>query len=275
MVDVTTDIMNGNTLVTWTVKNNKPGNGTDGTSQDLSHWNLYLDACIEFSKVLKGYMSATGAISEETSFTPTNKPDPSQSCDMTGNAIKFDMGTTGSNTTYYSLLLQGTNYAISTTNKGLFKAGTGCCMKDIKGITCKTSSTWCAYSQGYWFAKPNVEWCQSSVTFVDGVNNLTVTKEDGRALWPSQDNTMEKAFFQASALQLSMCMNGGAAIPNSIMTQYLYLRNMLARTEMEFIMSNTAPAGYNLSDIQKAAGEIGSWISSNHCVDSGDDMSNQ
>lgn len=271
VVDVTTSIVAGNTLVTWSVKNNNPGNGSNGTSKDLSHWNLYLDPCIDFSKVLRVYMSTTGSILEETSFIPTNKPDPSQTCDATSNVIKFDLGTAGTNTTYYSLLLQGTNYQPGT-NKGLFKAGTGCCPKDITGITCKT--TWCPYSQGYWFAKPNVEWCNSSVTFVDGPNTLTVSKADGRALWPAQSNTMKKAFFQASALQLSMCMNGGAPVPASILAEYNWLKNMLARSSAPSIIANIPPAGYNLTDIQIAAGKVGTWISANHCADTDDDMSN-
>src|SRR5215211_1675605 len=53
---------------------------------------------------------------------------------------------------------------------------------------CNTSSSWCAFGQGYWFSKPDVVWCSQNVQF----GGLVVTRGAGRALWPALTNLVKK-----------------------------------------------------------------------------------
>jgi hypothetical protein len=259
-VDASIMYKDGSTYVIWQVTNPNPSN----TSQDLSHWDWFLPECISFDKVLGGYYttSYSADFSTWTSFTPTNQVDPSQSC-STANVVKFNTGTSGAASTWYAVKLQGTAYSLADgVNQGIFKAGTTCCTKDIEGVVCTTTS-WCAYSQGYFFAKPNVTWCQP-VTF--GAWSATITQ--GKALWPAKSNVMRKAFFQASALQLSMmCINGGNAIPESILADYNYLAGAVSASSYAKVSAGTIPNGYSSMLIAAAAGRVGSWIANgNHCM---------
>jgi hypothetical protein len=122
--------------------------------------------------------------------------------------------------------------------------------------------SWCAFGQGYWFAKPGVDWCQDHVQF----GNLTVAKDAARALWPAQNNVAKKAFFQASALQLSrICNNNNNPLPADIAGDYTTLFNFLSQLSYADVESGTVPQGTDLQAIQTAAGNIGSWICRNNC----------
>jgi hypothetical protein len=129
---------------------------------------------------------------------------------------------------------------------------------------CKQDCTippWCAYSQGYWFNNPPVLWCQN-VKF----GALEVTKHDGVSLWPAQNSWMRRAFFQASALQLSMsCVNSGNAIPASIAPDYNMLETFLSKLTYADIQNGKVPAGTDTTAIQTVTGNIGRWICKNHC----------
>lgn len=128
---------------------------------------------------------------------------------------------------------------------------------------CKQDCTpWCAYGQGYWFSKPNVEWCQSSVKF----GNLEVVKDSARTLWPAQTNLMKKAFFQASALQLSMsCNNNNRPIPMPIVDDYNKLAAFLEGISYTDIKKGIIPSNADTAAIKTAAGNIGKWICANNC----------
>lgn len=260
--DATISYANGQTTVIWSVTNTNPGNGSNGTSKDLSHWDWVLPACIDFSKVLQGYSTTTWSsdLSTWTSFVPTNTTDPSQSCNS-GNVIKFDFGTSGTNTTWYAVVLDGTNYALSNNSNGaVLKAGNACCTRNIEGVVCSEQIPLCGLSQGYFFSKPGVIWCGTgSVTF----GTVTITQAQGTALWPSQGNVMKKAFFQASTIQLNQCMNNLTS--PDLLDEYNYLSDVLAHSSLSGITAGTIPAGYNSADIAAAAGAIGTWINEHHC----------
>ena len=122
--------------------------------------------------------------------------------------------------------------------------------------------TWCAYGQGYWFAKPNVVWCQTAVKF----GSLEIIKDTARSLWPAQNNIVKKAFFQASALQLSMiCNNNSQAIPADIAGDYEILVNFLSGLNLTDIKNGTVPATTDLNAIKTATGNIGKWICQHNC----------
>jgi hypothetical protein len=260
--DATISYSNGKTTVIWSVTNTNPGNGSNQTSKDISHWDWVLPTCIEFNKVLNAYYTSTWSpdFNSWTSFTPTNVTDPSQICN-TGNVVKFNFGTSGSATSYYAIVLDGTNYSLSNdANGAVIKAGNACCTKNIEGVVCGEQIPVCAWSQGYFFSKPGVIWCgDKSVEF----GSLIVNQEDGTALWPAQGNVMKKAFFQAATLQLNQCM--GNLLSPDLEDEYEFLSEVLAASSLAGITAGTVPVGYNSGDIETAAGAIGTWISEHHC----------
>lgn len=122
--------------------------------------------------------------------------------------------------------------------------------------------SWCGYSQGYWFSNPNLSWCQN-VKF----GSLEINKQDGVALWPPQNNWVKKAFFQASALQLSRdCVNGGNAIPASIVSDYNKLETFLSTLTYADIQNGTFPLTTDTTGVRAASGNVGRWICNNHCT---------
>ena len=125
--------VNGNWEWIWSVQNSNPGNGNNGTVQDLSHWGMQFGTCVTMSSIVSAAYSADGT--SWTSFTPVYQVDPSQGC-MTTPVLKFDFGTTGSSKSYYKLVVNQ-NYEVGLT-PGYYKSGknTGCCTFDFSGISC-------------------------------------------------------------------------------------------------------------------------------------------
>ena len=130
---------------------------------------------------------------------------------------------------------------------------------------CKQNCTsFCSYSQGYWFknASPHSSWCQN-VKF----GNLEITELLGDSLWPAQSNWVKKAFFQGSALQLSMyCYNNGNPIPPSIVSDYNRIQTFLSNLTFTDIQNETFPVGTDTTGVKAASGNIGRWICNNHCT---------
>jgi hypothetical protein len=126
--------------------------------------------------------------------------------------------------------------------------------------------TWCAYSQGYWFGKLDVTWCQN-VKF----GNLEISKQDGDSLWPPQNNWVKRALFQASALQLNMnCVNSGNPIPASIAGDYNRLETFLSTLTYADIQNATFPQGTDTTGVRAVTSNIGRWICNNHCTSNPD-----
>lgn len=126
-------VVDGGWEWTWSVYNHSPGNGNNGTAQDLSHWGMNLGACIPFSSVTAAAYSADGVT--WTSFIPSYQLDPSQNC-MNLPVIKFDYGTTGPYKSYYRLTLNQ-DYPQGWV-PAYYKSGanTGCCIFNFNGIGC-------------------------------------------------------------------------------------------------------------------------------------------
>ena len=117
----------------WSVQNSNPGNGNNGTAQDLSHWGMELGTCVNFAHITDAAYSNDGIV--WTSFTPSYQIETSQSC-KTVPVLKFDYGTTGNAKTYYRLTVN-TNYTPGT-SLGYYKSGnrTGCCTFSFTGLGC-------------------------------------------------------------------------------------------------------------------------------------------
>lgn len=118
----------------WSVQNSNPGNGNNGTVQDLSHWGMQFGPCFIWSSVVSAAYSSNGT--SWTNFNPSYSIDPSQSC-MTTPLLKFDFGTSGSSKSYYKLLLN--TYYLVGVSQGYYKSGnrTGCCTFSFAGVGCE------------------------------------------------------------------------------------------------------------------------------------------
>jgi len=125
--------VNGNWEWIWSVQNSNPGNGTNGTFQDLSHWGMQFGACFNVTSLVSAAYSANGTT--WTAFTPTYQVDPSVPCLSTA-VLKFDYGTIGSAKSYYKLVVS-INYPTGLA-PGYYKSGsgTGCCTFSFIGIGC-------------------------------------------------------------------------------------------------------------------------------------------
>lgn len=117
----------------WSVQNSNPGNGNNGTVQDLSHWGMQVGTCLNWSSVVSAAYSADGVA--WTSFAPSYQADPSQQC-MTTAVLKFDYGTTGSAKSYYKLVIS--QNLPTGPSSAYYKSGanTGCCTFSFTGIGC-------------------------------------------------------------------------------------------------------------------------------------------
>lgn len=125
--------VNGNWEWIWSIRNNNPGNGNNGTAQDLSNWGMQLGTCVDWTSVVGAGYSADGT--NWTVFTPSYEVNPSQGC-LTTPVLKFDYGTSGTAKTYYRLIVNQ-DYQEGFV-LGYYKSGskTSCCTFNFMGIGC-------------------------------------------------------------------------------------------------------------------------------------------
>jgi len=124
--------VDGNWVWIWSVRNSNPGNGHNGTFQNLSHWGLQFDPQVDLSTIIAAGYSADG--STWTGFNPVVAIDGSQNC-MIDPVLKFDFGTEGANKSYYKIV---TTYDYSEGSAtGFYKSGnvTGCAVFTFNGIS--------------------------------------------------------------------------------------------------------------------------------------------
>ncbi|MGZ8559671.1 MAG: hypothetical protein ACXWWC_15115 [Chitinophagaceae bacterium] len=125
-------LVNGYWEWVWSVQNPNPGNGKNGTSQDLSLWGMQLGSCVNWGSVISAAYSNNGLT--WNNFTPSYQSDPSQEC-LTTPVLKFDFGTSGTAKTYYRLVVN--QHYTAGTVQGYYKSGahTGCCTFNFTGIS--------------------------------------------------------------------------------------------------------------------------------------------
>lgn len=123
--------VNGNWEWVWSVQNPTPGNGRNGTVQNLSHWGMQFGTCVNPASLVAAAYSPNGF--DWTSFTPSIQPDPSQGC-MTDPVLKFDFGTVSYAKSYYRLIVNQDFEAGAV--QAYYKSGsnTGCCTFYFTGI---------------------------------------------------------------------------------------------------------------------------------------------
>ena len=124
----------------WRIRDLNPGNGKgNGTVQDLSHWDIDLGECITSADIKSGATSTDGI--HWTPIATGNlsvKKDKSQDC-YTNPIFKFDVGTTGSDISYYRLTIR--KNVSHTAVTAVYKSGknTGCGTFTTCGFGCSTA----------------------------------------------------------------------------------------------------------------------------------------
>jgi hypothetical protein len=124
-----------NDVWTWTLTNTNPGNGSNGTLQNVSHWDLPLCPTAEAALVSAEY-SFDGI--NWTSVPIEMERDPSIKVCTKEDVLKFNAGTVGTTPTYYRatfnrvLTVDPYAYSYIKTGGGL----AGCNIYTYTGVGC-------------------------------------------------------------------------------------------------------------------------------------------
>ena len=239
----------------WSIYNPNPGNGTNGTSQDMSHWGMQFGPCFDWTHVVSAAHGSNGT--DWTNFTPIYHVDPSQSC-VTTPVLKFERGTSGTAKSWYKLVLN-TNYSPTNTAPGYYKSGSRmpCCTFNFTGIGCQPVDEGCSFSQGLYFASPH-PWPSPTVT----VAGFVYTEAEGRAIWNTSNagglKDSKKAFLQVAAIKLSgASVSPAASVWADVAICQAWLSTLGKLSPANLPTGNAAVAA--------AAGNIGNWIDAHHC----------
>ncbi|MDH7515178.1 MAG: hypothetical protein QHI48_04805 [Bacteroidota bacterium] len=135
-IDLTkTDNGDGTWTWVWTITNTNPGNGSNGTSQNLSHWNLTLGQCLTMSDIVSAAVKGPSD-PDWVPFIPMLTIDGSTSSCYPYPTVKFNLGTVGSAPSYYRLVIRG-DYDIADVD-AVFKSGKSlpCLVTQVPGVGC-------------------------------------------------------------------------------------------------------------------------------------------
>jgi hypothetical protein len=137
---LSTEINGNNQTWTWSLVNPNPGNGSNGTLQDVSHWSLPLCPAMESALV-----SAEYSFDQATwhSVSVNMERDPAIRVCTSTDVLKFDIGTSGTAATYYRITF---NKILTVDPKAVsyIKTGgglKGCNMYTYAGIGCSEVPT--------------------------------------------------------------------------------------------------------------------------------------
>jgi hypothetical protein len=117
----------------WKITNPNPGNGENGTVQDLSHWGFSLGNCANIEDLVSASTSTDGV--NWSSFKADYKIDRSQDC-YNEPLLKFDFGTSGAVSSYFRVIVSK-NFKVEK-RTAIYKSGknTGCGTFEICSIGC-------------------------------------------------------------------------------------------------------------------------------------------
>jgi len=125
----------------------------------------------------------------------------------------------------------------------------------------------CSFSQGYWFAKPNVSWPANI-----SLGGNTYNKNDGKNIWNIKGkyagSDAKQAFTQYTALMQSAAEQGitKADMPADLVSALETIEAYFQANSGKGKLSATSIKNYSTSkDVRKAAGYISKWIGENHC----------
>lgn len=154
-----TQLGDGNWEWIWSIQNTQPyqgGSNSSGT-QDLSHWSFVPGSCLVLEDIVSAAYSFDGSSYTEIQGPFAFNQDPSilNTCNLeTGDVFKFDIGTDGTNKTYYKLVINK-NYAINNEAVLWYKTGgqNSKCGTDIfDGIGCPPIIEYCYQQETAWAA---------------------------------------------------------------------------------------------------------------------------
>jgi len=266
----------GKTIFTWTIINPKPGNGANGTLQNLSHWDFVPSTCLDnnWQDLLSASVN-TGSGWMQILPTPMIQPDPSMN--NGGNAcyandvFKFNFGTNGSTPTQYRIVMLGSWNTSDLTVYYKSGATTGCCTTVLpgKGIGCREDEP-CSFSQGYWFANNEMHpggvhpWPADA-----NVAGQNYTNAEGLDIWNASNaggiKDMKKGFTQLAALRLSTAGADPSALSAAITTIESWLGSIGEKVSSANLRNQTAAEIALYGNANLAAETIGEWINANHC----------
>jgi hypothetical protein len=264
----------GHSIFTWSIQNPAPGNGSNGTLQNLSHWDFVPSDCLDdnWQDVLSAsYNQGAGWVA--ITPLPTIEPDPSLvkfGC-TSGDVFKFDQGTTGSAITQYRIVMNG-HWGTGDMTV-FFKSGTntGCCTKTITagGIGCPEDES-CSFSQGYWFANNDMhpEGVHPWGTTVT-IGGYTYTNAEGLAIWNASNvngiKDAKKAFTQLAAIRLSGVDETDPELAAAVATIEAWLSIYGAKLTDANLRNQSAAEILAYGNAKAAADVISQWINANHC----------
>jgi len=101
IVLVSKNTVGTNTEWTWSVTNPNPGNGQNGTLQDVSHWDVSLPQQAE--DALVGAQYSFDGINWQNTSIVVERDFSIKLCTVV-DVLKFDAGTSGSSPTYYKAI---------------------------------------------------------------------------------------------------------------------------------------------------------------------------
>ena len=101
IVLVTKNTVGTDTEWTWSVTNPNPGNGSNGTLRDVSHWDVALPAQGEAALTAAEY--SFDGVNWHSSSIVVERDFSIKLCTFV-DVLKFDAGTTGSDPTYYKAI---------------------------------------------------------------------------------------------------------------------------------------------------------------------------
>ena len=120
----------------------------------------------------------------------------------------------------------------------------------------------CGYTQGYWFAKPDITW-PSDVTLGEKNYNRT----EGINIWNTSNaggkTDAKKGFLQYSALMLSIAKMGGS-VPSEIADDLEVIDSFFSDYGFKYDGTNISDKN---KDVSNAADSISNWLNANHCED--------
>jgi hypothetical protein len=251
----------GTWTYTWSMQNNTG-------SQNLSHWVMDLGACITIDDVVSASegTSLNSMKAIQVLWAPDlslNNLNLSSSCNITDSVFKFNLGTPNDITKVYFSITLSKNVGTADVT-AYFKSGrnTGCGSFIFTGLGCEIidQEQGYSYSQGYWFAKPQVIWPGGGAVTLGG---NVYTQTEAKSIWTASNNKgladSKVAFTQAAAIKLSAALklvNPLATVwaDVAIIDSYLATLNKLSPTYL--------PTGN--AEAIAAASRISAWITANH-----------
>ncbi len=129
------EALNGNYQWTWSVVNPNPGNGSNGTLQNISHWSLPLCPTAEASIVSASYSYDN---INWNSVSINMDRDPSIRSCTSVDVLKFDVGTSGTAPLYCRIVFNQ-DFSVNPLAVSYIKTGgglQGCNVYTYSGIGC-------------------------------------------------------------------------------------------------------------------------------------------